>query len=70
MVEGSKEALRADFERSVKVEFHAANVSSDERLLAFRVLEEALGLTDMAAGLLVDWRTGLNTRRTLLGQFS
>ena len=69
MGEGHKEALRVDFDRSLKVEFHGANVTSDAGLLAFRELDEALGLTDMVAELLVDTRTGLNTRHTLLGQF-
>ena len=68
MGEGRKEALRVDFDRSVKVEFHGANVTSDAGLLAFRELDEASGLTDMVADLLVDTRTGLNTRHTLLAQ--
>ena len=45
MGEGRKEALRVDFDRSVKVEFHGAKVTSDAGLLAFRELGEALGLT-------------------------
>ena len=68
MGEGRKEALRVEFDRSLKVEFHGANVTSDAGLLAFRELDEALGLTDMVAELLVDTRTGLNTRHTLLAQ--
>ncbi len=69
MGEGCKEALRVNSDRSVKVEFHGAKVTSDAGLLAFRELDEALGLTNMVADLLVDTRTGLNTRHTLLGQF-
>ncbi len=69
MGEGRKEALRVNFDRSLKVEFHGANVTSDAGLLAFRELDEGLELTDMLANLLVDARTGLNTRHTLLGQF-
>ncbi len=69
MGERRREAFRVCFDRSVKVEFHGANVTSDAGLLAFRELDEALGLTDMLANLLVDARTGLNTRHTLLGQF-
>ena len=49
MGEGRREALRVDFDRSVKVEFHGANVTSDAGLLAFRELDEALGLTDMVS---------------------
>ena len=68
MGEERGEALRVEFDRSVKVEFHGASVTSDAGLLAFRELDEALGLTDMVAELLVETRTGLNTRHTLLGQ--
>ena len=66
---GRRKALRVNFDRSVKVEFHGANVTSDAGLLAFRELDQALGLTGRVAELLVDMRTGLNTRHTLLGQF-
>jgi hypothetical protein len=69
MGEGRKEALRVNFDRSLKVEFHGANVTSDAGLLAFRELDEALGLTEIVGGLLADTRTGLNTRHTLLAQF-
>ena len=58
MGEGRREALRVEFDRSVKVEFHGANVTSDAGLLAFRELDEALGLTDIVGGLLADTRTG------------
>ncbi len=69
MGERRREALRVDFDRSVKVEFHGANVTSNAGLLAFRELDEALGLTGMMAEFLLDPRTGLNTRHTLMGQF-
>ena len=69
MGEGRREASRVEFDRSVKVEFHGANVTSDAGLLAFRELDEVLCLTGMVAGLLVDTRTGLNTRHTPLAQF-
>ena len=68
MGEERREALRVEFDRSVKVEFHGANVTSEAGLLAFRELDEALGLTAMVADLLVETRSGLNTRHTLLGQ--
>ena len=68
MGEGRGEALRIEFDRSVKVEFHGADVTSDAGVLAFRELDEALGLTDWVVDLLVDTRTGLNTRHTLLAQ--
>ncbi len=49
MGEGRMEALRVNFDRSLKVELHGANVTSDAVLLAFRELDEALGLIDMVA---------------------
>ena len=38
-------------------------------MLAFRELDEVLGLTDMVAELLMDTRIGKNTRHTHLAQF-
>lgn len=68
MGERRKKALRVGFDRSVKIEFRGAHVTSDAGLLAFRELDVALGLTGMAAGFLKDTRTGRNTRHGLLAQ--
>jgi len=54
--------LRVDFDRRLKLEFHGATVTSDAGLLAFRELDDALGLTAMAAEVLADPRTGRNGR--------
>ena len=59
--------LRLEFDRSVKVEFRGSAISSDGGLLLHRELDDALGLSDMAAGLLADMRTGLNGRHRLAG---
>src|SRR5436189_6020734 len=64
--EGSK--LRVAFDRRLKLEFHGASVTSDAGLLAFRELDEALGLTELAAELLADPRTGRNGRHSLIAQ--
>jgi len=61
--------LRVAFDRRLKLEFHGATVSSDAGLLAFRELDDALGLTQLAADLFHDARTGKNGRHTLLAQF-
>jgi len=57
--------LRLQFDRSVKVEFRGSAISSDGGLLLHRELDDALGLSDMAAGLLSDMRTGQNGRHRL-----
>ncbi len=60
MGESRKEALQVGFDGSVRLEFHGATVSSDGGLLAYRDLDNALGLTTMASAGLKDWRTGTN----------
>lgn len=47
MGESQKAALRVDFDRSLRIEFHGSNVTSDAGLLAYRELDDALGLTDL-----------------------
>src|SRR5947208_959441 len=60
--------LRVAFDRRLKLEFHVATVTSDAGLLAFRELDDALGLTEMAAEVLADTRTGRNGRHSLIAQ--
>ena len=57
--------LRVDFDREIKLEFHGSTVTSDAGLLAYRELDDALGLTTTAATGLHDSRTGRNTQHDL-----
>ena len=66
MGESKKDALRVNFDRKLKLEFHGVKVTSDAGLLAYRELDEVLGLTTMIESDLTDSRTGKNTQHGLL----
>ena len=55
------------FDRRIKLEFHGARITSDGGLLAYRELDDALGLTVVAASTLAEGRRGWNLRHRLLG---
>jgi len=61
--------LRLDFDRRLKLEFHGSQITSDAGLLAFRELDDVLGLSQMAGDVLADTRTGRNSRHGLVAQF-
>ncbi len=65
MGETKKRPLRLHFDGRLRLEFHGAKVTSDGGLLAYRELDEVLGLTKAAEGFLCDSRTGRNTRHSL-----
>ena len=67
MGEAKKRPLRLHFDRRLKLEFHGARVSSDAGLLAYRELDEVLGLTAQAGRMLSDSRRGKNTCHSLTG---
>ena len=61
------EALKLDFDRRVMLQFRGSVVTSDAGLLAYRELDDALGLSAMAGETLADARTGKNGRHALVG---
>ena len=65
MGEARKDALRVNFDRKLKLEFHGVKVTSDAGLLAYRELDDVFGLTDMVACELRDNRTGKNTQHSV-----
>jgi hypothetical protein len=65
--EAENGVLRLDFDRRVMVQFRGSVVTSDAGLLAYRELDDALGLTPAAGELLADARTGKNGRHALVG---
>src|SRR6202030_2036269 len=65
--ESSGEVLRLDFDRRLMLQFRGSVVTSDAGLLAYRELDDALGLSTMAGETLADARTGRNGRHALVG---
>jgi hypothetical protein len=63
----TKEPLRVAFDRRLKLEFQGTRITSDGGLLAYRELDDALGLTALAASALAEGRRGKNIRHRLLG---
>jgi Transposase DDE domain group 1 len=65
--EADRGTLRLDFDRRLMLQFRGFTITSDAGLLAYRELDDTLGLTDTGADTLADARTGKNGRHRLAG---
>ena len=65
--ESESNAPRLNFDRRLKLEFHGSDITSDAGLLAYRELDDALGVMEIAGQHLADTRTGRNGRHDLIG---
>jgi hypothetical protein len=61
------EGTSTGFRPRLKLEFHGSRVTSDAGLIAYRELDDALGLTALAGGVLSDIRTGRNGWHGIVG---
>jgi len=65
--EADNSGLRLDFNRRLLLQFRGSTITSDAGLLAYRELDDTLGLTDEGAGTLGDARTDKNGHHRLAG---
>ena len=66
MGDAKKDDLRVGFDSRLKLKFCGSKVTTDAGLLAYRELDEALGLTEMGMDLLTDFRLGSNKQHLLV----
>ena len=66
MGDAKKDDLRVSFDSRLKLRFVGSKVTSDAGLLAYRELDEALGLTEIGADVLTDSRLGSNKQHQLV----
>ncbi len=59
--------LKLDIDRRLMLQFRGSVVTSDAGLLAYRELDDAIGLSAVAGETLADTRAGKNGRHALVG---
>ena len=59
--------IRLLFDRCLRLEFRGAKITTDAGLLTVRELDEMMDLTEMAADLIIDKRTGKNIQHQVSG---
>ena len=67
--ESRRPPLRVEFDRRLKLELHGSKITSDGGFLAYRELDDALGLTEAAGDVFHDSRSGKNGWHGMTGQF-
>ncbi len=65
MGDAKNDDLQVSFDSRVKLKFLGSQITTDAGLLAYRELDETLGLTEMAPATLEDSRLGSNKRHQL-----
>lgn len=66
MGDAKRDNMRVGFDSRLKLKFVGSKVTSDAGLLAYRELDEVLGLTKMGAEVLTDSRLGQNKQHGLV----
>lgn len=66
MGDAKKDDLRVGFDSRLKLKFCGSKVTTDAGLLAYRELDEALGLTEVGTDLLTESRLGTNKQHLLV----
>ena len=66
MGDANNDDLRVSFDSRLKLKFLGSQITTDAGLLAYRELDEALGLTEMSADNLQDSRLGQNKQHSLV----
>jgi hypothetical protein len=66
MGEKGRQALKLQFDKRLRLEFHGNTITSDAGLLACRELDQALGLTENAPAYLRETRGGRNVQHELV----